>query len=175
MKKIVILLLVLMGMSIIVSAQKYAFVDTDYIFKNIPEYTDAQDILNELSARWQKDVEKKYNEIERLYKNYQAESALLPADMKKKKQLEITNKEKELNEFRQQKFGPEGVLHKKRLELVQPIQEKIQSVITEIAESRNYAFIFDKAGGMNVLYFDSAFDLSDEVLDQLGMIVQSKK
>lgn len=172
MKKIIIALLVFVGLSASAFAQKFAYVDTDYIMENIPEYNDAQDILNELSARWQKEIESKYSELDKLYRTYQAESALLPADIKQKKEEEIINREKAIKKFQQDKFGPEGELYKKRIELIQPIQEKIFSVITEIADLRNYDFIFDKAGSMNILYSNPRLDLSDEVLDQLGMIIQ---
>ncbi len=172
MKKIILTLLVLISVSTVSFAQKYAYVDTDYILENIPEYNDAQDILNELSARWQKEIEGKYTKLDKLYRTYQAESALLPADLKQKKEEEIISKEKEIKKFQQDKFGPEGELYTKRMELVQPIQEKIFNVISEIAETRNYDFIFDKAGSMNILYSNPRLDLSDEVLDQLGMIIQ---
>ena len=172
MKKIILTVLVFLSISAASFAQKYAYVDTDYILENIPEYNDAQDILNELSARWQKEIEAKYSELDKLYRSYQAESALLPADIKQKKEEEIIANEKAIKQFQQDKFGPEGELYSKRIELVQPIQEKIFNVISEIAESRNYDFIFDKAGNMNILYSDPRLDLSDEVLDQLGMIIQ---
>lgn len=172
MKKIILAILVFISVSTISYAQKHAYVDTDYILNNIPEYNDAQDILNELSARWQKEIETKYTEIDKLYRSYQAESALLPTDLKLKKEEEIVSKEKAIKKFQQDKFGPEGELYTKRMELVQPIQEKIFNVINEIAETRNYDFIFDKAGSVNILYSNPRLDLSDEVLDQLGMIIQ---
>lgn len=172
MKKILFALIVIFCFSSAALAQKYAYVDTDYIMENIPEYNDAQDILNELSARWQKEIEVKYSELDKLYRSYQAESALLPADLKQKKEEEIIAKEKAIKTFQQDKFGPEGELHKKRIELIQPIQEKVFNVISEIADTRNYDFIFDKAGSTNILYSNPRLDLSDEVLDQLGMIVQ---
>lgn len=172
MKKLLITLLLLTSISMGALAQRFAYVDTDYILENIPEYNDAQDILNELSARWQKEIETKYAEIEKLYRSYQAESALLPADLKKKKEEEIITKERAIKKFQQDKFGPEGELYKRRMELVQPIQEKIFNVINEIAETRNYDFILDKAGNTNILYSNPRLDLSDEVLDQLGMIVK---
>lgn len=172
MKKIILIALFFIAVSTVSYAQKHAYVDTDYILENIPEYNDAQDILNELSARWQKEIEAKYAEIDKLYRAYQAESALLPSDLKQKKEEEIVSKEKEIKKFQQDKFGPEGELYAKRMELVQPIQEKIFNVISEIAATRNYDFIFDKAGNMNILYSDPRLDLSDDVLDQLGMIVR---
>ena len=172
MKKITLTILLLISVCTLSFAQKHAYVDTDYILKNIPEYNDAQDILNELSLRWQKEIETSYAEIDKLYRSYQAESALLPADLKLKKEEEIISKEKSIKKYQQDKFGPEGELYTKRMELVQPIQEKIFNVINEIAETRNYDFIFDKAGSVNILYSDPRLDLSDEVLDQLGMIIQ---
>ncbi len=172
MKKLFISLLLLISVSIGAFSQRFAYVDTDYILENIPEYNDVQDILNELSARWQKEIETKYAEVEKLYRSYQAESALLPADLKKKKEEEIISKERAVKDFQQSKFGPEGELYKRRMELVQPIQEKIFNVINEIAETRNYDFILDKAGNTNILYSNPRLDLSDDVLDQLGMIVQ---
>ncbi len=172
MKKIIIIILFFISVPTLTFAQKFAYVDTDYILENIPEYNDAQDILNEFSARWQKEIEAMYSDIDKLYRSYQAESALLPADIKKKKEEEIISKEKQIKKFQQDKFGPEGELYSKRIELVQPIQEKIFNVINEIAETRNYDFILDKAGSVNILYSNPRLDLSDEVLDQLGMIIQ---
>lgn len=172
MKKNVLIVLIILCISFVSKAQRFAYVDTDYILENIPEYNDAQDILNELSDRWQKEIEKMYDEVEQLYRTYQAESVLLPSDLKQKKEEEIISKEKAIKDFQQKKFGPEGELYLKRMELVQPIQEKIANVISEIAELRNYDFIFDKAGSMNILYSNTQFDLSDEVLDELGMIIQ---
>jgi outer membrane protein len=156
-------------------SQKYAFVDTDYIMNNIPEYTDAQAMLDDLSVEWQKEIETKFAEIDKMYKDYQAESILLPEDLKKQKENEIIQKEKEAKDLQKKRFGKDGDLYKKRLELVQPIQEKIFNAIQDMAVTRNYAFIFDKASGATLLYADSKLDLSDDVLDEIGTVMQTVK
>jgi outer membrane protein len=150
-------------------AQKYAYVDTEYILKNIPEYNDAQDELDALSNRWQKEIETNYSKVEELYKSYQAEAVLLPDDIKKKREDEIIKKEQEVKELQRKYFGPEGELYQKRQELIQPIQEKVYNAI------ENIAFVFDKAGGMTMLYGDPKFDISDDVLDEVGSVMQTVK
>jgi outer membrane protein len=155
--------------------QKYAYVDTDYILNNIPEYTDAQAMLDDLSVEWQKEIEAKFQEIDKLYRDYQAESILLPEELKKQKENEIIQKEKDAKELQKKRFGKDGDLYKKRLELVQPIQEKIYNSIQDIAITRNYAFIFDKSSGASILFADSKFDLSDDVLDEVGTVMQTVK
>ncbi len=156
-------------------SQKYAFVDTEYILDNIPEFQDAQDELDDLSVKWQKEIEAKYADVEDMYKQYKAESVLLPDDIKKKREDEIVAKEKEVKELQRQYFGPEGELFKKRQELVQPIQEKVFNAIETIASTRNYSFVFDKAGGMTLLYGDPKYDISDDVLDEVGTVMQTVK
>ena len=158
-----------------VVAQKYAYVDTQYILDNIPEYQDAQDELDETSSQWQKEVEAKYKEVEDMYKQYQAEAVLLPADIKKQKEEAIIKKEKEVKVLQKKYFSPEGELFKKRQELVQPIQEKVYNAIESIAQTRNYGFVFDRSGGMTLLYGDPKFDISDEVLDEVGTVMQTVK
>lgn len=158
-----------------VSAQKYAYVDTEYILDNIPEFQDAQDELDAISAEWQKEVETKYLQVEELYKKYKAEAVLLPDDIKKKREDEIIAKEKEAKELQNKYFGPEGDLFKKRQELIQPIQEKIYNSIESIALTSNYAFIFDKSGGVTLLWTDPKYDISDDVLDDVGNVMQTVK
>lgn len=154
-------------------AQKYGYVDTDYILKNIPEYTDAQAVLDDLAAQWQKEIEGKFAEIDRLYQDYQAEAVLLPADLKNQRENEIVQKEKEVKDLQKKRFGKDGDLYKKRVELVQPIQEKVYTAIEEIAVERNYAFVFDKASGTTLLYAQNRYDLSDDILDQIGSVMQT--
>jgi outer membrane protein len=155
--------------------QKYAYVDTEYILDNIPEFQDAQDELDELSKNWQKEIEASYTLVSDLYKKYQAESVLLPEDVKKKREDEIVKKEQEVKELQRKYFGPEGDLYQKRQELVKPIQEKVYNAIETIAATRNYAFVFDKAGGMSLLYTNPEFDISDDVLDEVGNVMQTVK
>ncbi len=153
--------------------QKYAYVDTEYILNNIPEYTDAQDLLDDLATEWQKEIEEKFAAIDKLYKDYQAESVLLPEEIKTQKENEIIQKEKEAKELQKKRFGKDGDLFKKRVELVEPIQEKIYNAIEEIATTRNYAFIFDKGAGATILYAEEKLDLSDDVLDEIGSVMQT--
>ena len=173
MKKIIIISSLLLMAFLPGFGQKYAFVDTDYILNNIPEYTDAQALLDDLSVEWQKEIEAKFQEIDKLYRDYQAESILLPEDLKKQKENEIIQKEKDAKDLQKKRFGKDGDLFKKRLELVQPIQEKIFNAIQDMAVTRNYAFIFDKASGASLLFADSKYDLSDDVLDEIGTVMQT--
>ncbi len=170
-----LLTIIIMLSANIMQAQKYAYVDTEYILKNIPEYSDAQDELDDMSKRWQKEIETNYSQVEELYKNYQAEAILLPDEIKKKREDEIINKEQEVKELQRKYFGPEGELFKKRQELIQPIQEKVYNAIENIALTRNFAFVFDKAGGMTMLYGNPKFDISDDVLDEVGSVMQTVK
>ncbi|MBU1010039.1 MAG: OmpH family outer membrane protein [Bacteroidetes bacterium] len=153
--------------------QKFAFVDSDYLLTNIPEYNDAQEELNALSTKWEAEVTKAFKQVEDMYKEYQTESVLLPQDLKKKKEDEILKKEKEAKDLQMKYFGPTGDLYKKREELVKPIQEKVYNAIQQIAETRNYAFIFDKASGASMLYASPKLDISDEVLDEIGNVMQT--
>jgi outer membrane protein len=149
-------------------AQKYAYVDTEYILENIPEYKDAQNQLDELSDEYQAELEDKYAEIDKMYKDFQAEAVLMPEDIKKKKEQELIDKKAEVRELQKQRFGKDGDLFMKREELVKPIQEKIFNAIEEIATDKNYAFVFDKAGSLTILYVNAKFDISDDVLDAVG-------
>ncbi len=149
-------------------AQRYAFVDTEYILENIAEYRDAQDELDELSLGWQQEIEAKYQEIEQMYKAYQAEAVLLPEETKNKRQDAIINREKEVKNLQKKYFGTDGDLFKKRQELIKPIQDKVFNAVEEIATEGNYAFVLDKAGSVSVLYLDSKHDKSDEILEHLG-------
>ena len=154
--------------SVSVSAQKFAYVDTDYILKSIPTYESAQEQLKIMSNDWQAEIEAKYAEIEKLYKEFQAEKVLLTEDMKQQREEEIVQKEKAVKELQKKYFGPEGELFRKRKELIEPIQNDIFNAVKEIAADGNYAVIFDAAGGMNFLYSDPKYDKSDMVLEKLG-------
>jgi len=173
MKKIIIICSLLVMAFLPGFGQKYAFVDTDYILNNIPEYTDAQTLLDDLSAQWQKEIEGKFQEIDKLYRDYQAESILLPEDLKKQRENEIIQKEKDAKDLQKKRFGKDGDLFKKRIELVQPIQEKLYNAIQDMAATRNYAFIFDKASGAALLFADAKYDISDDVLDEIGTVMQT--
>ena len=149
-------------------AQKFAYVDTDYIMKSIPAYETAQEQLEIMSKDWQAEIETKYAEIEKMYKEYQAEKVLLTEEMKQKREDEIVQKERQTKELQKKYFGQEGDLFKKRQELIKPIPDDIFNAIKDIATSGNYAFILDAAGGATFLYSDPKYDKSDEVLQKLG-------
>jgi outer membrane protein len=167
MKKIILTLAIAL-FSLAAISQKYAFVDTDYILKNIPEYITAQKTLDDLSEKWEAEIEAKKRVINKKYQQYQAEELLLPDDMKKKKREEIFSLEDELSKFQQDKFGVEGELFQKRKELIEPIQNKVYNAVKELASVGNYSFIFDKANQSNILYADSKLDKSQRILKNLG-------
>ncbi len=168
MRKVIIIISVLMLSIGIVSAQKYAFVDTEYILNNIPSYKAAKDKLDEISEEWQKEIETKYTEIEQMYNDYQAEKVLLTDEMRKKREDQIMNKEKEVKDLQKNYFGQNGALYKKRQELIQPIQDEIYKAVKDIATESGYAVIFDTSSGPTMLYTNPRYDVSDEVLEKLG-------
>lgn len=174
MKKKLFSLATLLFLGLSVFSQRFAYVDSDYILENIPAYQEAQKELDATSVRWQKQIEEKYEEIDKLYKDYQAEQVLLTEEMKRKREEEIIQKEREAKELQKQKFGVDGALYKKRQELVKPIQEEVFQAIKEIADSGGYGVIFDKAGQSNLLFADEKYDKSDEVLKKLGYSGGSK-
>lgn len=174
MKKYLVVLL-LSVLSLGGYAQKYACVDTEYILNNVPEYKQAQKELEEVSVQWQKEVEVKFQSVDRLYKAFQAEAVILPADLKAQKENEIIAAEKEAKNLQKQRFGNDGDLAKKRSELVKPIQDKIYNAIEKVAQEKNYSVVFDKAGGATILYVDNKTDISDLVLAELGYKTSSQK
>jgi outer membrane protein len=150
------------------SAQKYAFVDSEYIRKNIPAFTQAQEQIENLSKQWEKEVSDGYNVVEQMYKSYQNDVVLLTQEMKTRREEAIINKEKEIKDLQNKYFGVEGELFKKREELVKPIQDEILKAIKTIAAEGSYAAIFDAASGGNILFANPKFDISDQVLEKLG-------
>jgi len=168
MKKLFIITCILLLGVAPTFAQKFAFVDTEYILENIPSYKAAQEQLDQLSAQYQKELESMHSELEQMYKDYQSESVLLSAEMKKKREDVIITKEKEYKELQRKYFGQEGDLFKKRQGLVKPIQDDVFNAIQAISTEGSYAVIFDKANGVTLIYANPKFDLSDQVLAKLG-------
>lgn len=150
-------------------AQRFAYVDTEYILSQLPDYKSAQKKLDEVSEVWQKEVDAKYAEIDKLYKNYKAEEVLLNGEQKKQRQDEIIAKEKAAKQFQQDKFGYEGELFKKREQLIKPIQDRVFDAIQTIAKREDLDFIFDKSGDMIMLFSNARYDKSGEVLEELGI------
>jgi outer membrane protein len=168
MKKIGVLTVMMLLATAAAFAQKYAFVDTEYIRKNIPAFTTAQEQLDKLSKQWEKEVADGYAVVEQMYKSYQNESVLLSQDMKTKREEAIIAKEKEMKDLQNKYFGMQGELFKKREELVKPIQDEILKAIKEIAVEGSYAVIFDSAAGGNILFANPKYDISDQILEKLG-------
>ena len=154
-------------------SQKIVYVDSEYIMENIPEYGDAQEELNALSAKWQAEVKAVYDKVEEMYSKYQTEMLLLSEDQKHAREQAIIAKEQEAKNLQMQYFGSEGQLYQKRTELIQPIQEKVYTAMQELAQQKNYGFILDLASGTSVLYANDKNDVSDDVLDQLGNVMQT--
>jgi len=149
-------------------AQKFAFVDSDYILKNIPSYNAAQEELNKLSEQYEAEITTQYGEVEKMYKTYQSERVLLTDDVRKKREEDIMKKEEEVKALQQKYFGPEGELYKKREELVKPIQDALYKAVKEYSAEGNYAVIFDSASGASILYSNPRYDVSDDILKKMG-------
>jgi outer membrane protein len=168
MKKLFISALVLSLFGGSVLAQKFAFVDTEYILQNIPSFNAAQEELNKVSEAWEAEITAEYEEIDKMYKTYQSERVLLTDEMKKKREEEIMSRERSVKELQAKYFGAEGDLSKKRQELVKPIQDALYKAVKELSAEGSYAIIFDTASGASILYSNPRYDLSDEVLKKLG-------
>ena len=168
MKKIVIIALLLVLSGFGAFAQRFAYVDSEYILKHIPEYNSSQKQLDALSAQWQKDVDAKFAAIERLFKAYQADQVLLTEEMKKSRENEIIEKEKEAKEFQRGKFGFEGELFQVRTKLIKPIQERVSKAIQAVADAQQLDMIFDKNSEITLLYASPRLDKSNDVIMRLG-------
>jgi outer membrane protein len=167
MKKLILIALICFS-SIGVNAQKFAYVDSDYILERMPEYGSAQDQLDKLSLNWQEEIEALYQQIDQLYKKYKADKILLTQEMKNKREGEIINKEKDAKELQRKRFGPEGDLYTKRKELIQPIQDKVYNAIQDFSNEKRYDIIFDKSSSLIMLFSNPALDKSDDILKMLG-------
>jgi outer membrane protein len=168
MKKLILIFGIVMVMATGASAQKFGFVDSDYILQNIPAFNAAQEQLDQLSKQYQKELESMFAEVEKMYQDFQAESVLLSEDMKRKREDVIISREKEYKDLQRKYFGPSGDLFKRRQALVKPIQDDIFNAVQEIANEGSYAVIFDKAGSTTLFFTNPRFDLSDQVLQKLG-------
>lgn len=168
MKKIALSLLLIVAAVLGASAQKFAFVDMEYILKNVPAYEMANEQLNQLSQRWQKEVEALSKEADAMYKQYLSDKVFLTEEQVKKREAEIVAKEQEATELRYKYFGPEGELYKKRQTLMKPIQDDVYNAVKKLSEERGYQTIFDRASSANIIYASPRIDVSNEVLSKLG-------
>ena len=168
MKRIAITVIAVMACAMASYAQKFALVDMEYILKNVPAYEMANEQLNRVSQRWQREVDDLAKEAEAMYKNYQSEMVFLTDDQKKKKESEIVAKEKEATELRYKYFGPQGELYKKRQALIKPIQDEVYNAVKKVSEERGYAVIFDRASSESIIFASPRIDVSNEVLTKMG-------
>lgn len=169
MKKYIPLLALFLLIGIQSNAQRYAFIDTDYILGQIPAYLEAQAEIDASAEKWQKQIEARYAEIEKMYSAYKAEQVLLTPELRKKREAEIIEKEKEAKDLQRDKFGVDGELFKLRQELIKPIQEEVFEAVQKMAEQKSYAVIFDKAASSSaIIYANPKYDQSDEILQRLG-------
>jgi len=155
-------------MALTANAQKFALIDMEYILKNIPAYERANEQLNQVSKKWQAEVEAINTQAQTLYKNYQNEVVFLSQEQKKAKQEEIMTKEKEASDLKKKYFGPEGELFKKRESLMTPIQDEIYNAVKEISELRGYSLVLDRASDGGIIFGSPKIDISNEVLTKLG-------
>ena len=150
-------------------SQTNAFIDSDYILKNVPEYTEAKEKLDKIAERWTKEIEDRYAVVKTKKDNYQREEVLLPKEEKEKRKQEIEKLEKEAIELQTMHFGNNGDYFQKRQELIKPIQDRVFTAMKKLAKKDGYAFVFDKANQSNLIYADKEYDISDDVLEEMGI------
>ena len=169
MKKIVFVVSCFLLLGFVSNAQRYAIIDSKYILEKLPEYKESQGKLDQFSNQWQQEIEKKQADLDRMYKDYDAEQVMLTDELKKKRQDELYNREKEVRDLQKRRFGFEGDLFKKRQELIKPIQDKVYIAIQKLAVERSYDFILDKSEGITVIFADPKLDKSEDVLRNMGV------
>ena len=168
MKKI-FLLAWMLGFGIVGFSQKYAIIDTRYILDKMPDYKEAQKQLDEIAAGWQKEIDAKQVELDKMYKDYEGEQVMLTEELRKKREDQLFNKEKDLRDQQRKRFGFEGDLFKKRQELIKPIQDKVYNAVQKMAVGRGYDFVLDKSEGITIIFADPKLDKSEDVLKDLGV------
>jgi outer membrane protein len=169
MKKIFLVVCSVWLASFTVNAQKYAIIDIKYILDKVPEYKDAQKKLDDFASVWQKEIDNQQTELDKMYRDFEAEQVMLSEELKKKREDQLFNKEKGLRDLQRKRFGFEGDLFKKRQELVKPVQDKVYTAVQKLAVARSYDFILDKSEGITVIFADPKLDKSDDVLRELGI------
>lgn len=169
MKKISVSLLLCLLCTAGAYAQRYAVIDSKYILEKMPEYKESQLKLDQFSAQWQQELDQKSAELDKMYKDYDAEQVMLSDELKKKREDELFNKDKALRDLQRKRFGYEGDVFKKREELIKPIQDRVYNAVQKLAVSKLYDFILDKSEGITVIFADPKLDKSDDVLKELGV------
>ena len=169
MKQITIAALCFVLFSFTAAAQRYALIDSKFILEKMPEYADAQKKLDQFSELWQQEIDQKQVAIDKLVKDFDAEQVMLPDNLKKKREDEIFNKEKELRDLQRKRYGFEGDLFKKRQELVKPVQDKLYNAVQKMALEKQYDFVLDKSEGITIIFADPKLDKSEEILKSMGV------
>ena len=169
MKKLLILATCFLLLATVSNAQRYAVIDSKYILDKLPEYKDAQKLLDQFSEQWQQEVDQKQALMDKMYKEYEAEQVMLSDVLKKKREDELYNKEKELRDLQKKRFGFEGDLFKKRQELIKPIQDRVYNAVQKLAVEKQYDFILDKSEGITVIFADPKLDKSADIIRNLGV------
>jgi len=169
MKKTFLLLIAFVGWAVTTQAQRYAIIDTKYILSKIPEYRDADKKLQLVGEQWQKEIDDKQAQLDKMYKNYEAEAFMLTDELKKKREDELFVREKEVRELQKRRFGYEGDLFKERQKLVKPVQDKVYNAVQKMAISKAYDFVLDKSEGITIIFADPKLDKSEDVLKELGI------
>lgn len=175
MRNLILLIVFLFASLTFVNAQRYAYVDSEYILSNIPEYGEAQTTIDELAIKWQEEIEQKFTEIDALYKSFQNDAPLLTQDMRNRREHEIIQKEKAAKDLQKKRFGNDGDLFKKRQELIRPIQDKIYNSIEKRAKARQYVFVFDRSDNSSIMYADPKIDISNFIIKDMGYAPDAKK
>ena len=166
MRKLFLIFMVMTSVNAM--AQKFALIDMEYILKNVPAYERANEQLNQVSKKWQAEVDALTQEAQTLYKNYQSEAVFLSNEQKTQREEAIVAKEKEAAELKRKYFGPEGELFKKRESLMTPIQDEIYNAVKDISDLKGYSLILDRASDAGIIYANPKIDISNEVLSKLG-------
>ena len=174
MKKTILIFISALVFSAGTYAQKFGYVDTDYILNNIPEFNQAQDKLDKISKQWQEEIEAIYTEVDKMYRDYQSQEVLLTDEMKKKREDAIIAKEKSAKDLQKKRFGPNGDLYAKRQELIKPLQDKVYDAIQQLAANSKYAIIFDSSSDLIMLYSNPNLDKSDKILENMGYMGKGK-
>ena len=169
MKKLLLTLSIVATFGFAATAQRYAIIDTKYILDKMPEYKTAQKALDATAESWQKEIDQRQEELNKMYRDFDAEQVMLSEELKKKREDELFNKEKEVRDLQKKRFGFEGDLFKERQKLIKPVQDKVYTAVQKLATARAYDFILDKSEGITVIFADPKLDKSEDVLKELGI------
>lgn len=172
MKKVIFILTLIFGIAFASHAQRYAYIDSEYILESMPEYIEAKAELDRFAERWQKEIDELYKQLERRNQEFLRVEAILPEEEKEKRKEELKNLESEALEMQQLRFGVNGELFMKRKELIEPIQDKVFDALAKVASNRNYSFVFDKANQSNLIFADPKLDISNMVLREMNISIR---